>query len=119
MNDDERLRELIRRLKDLQIEESELLREVEQINERRRENVRAHHTGGEPSRPFRVGDRIYVVNRVRRPTIIPRGSDWTAGKERQGTVTGIDRRSNRIYYTSDNGTETWRLSKNLTHLNQN
>ena len=115
MNDDERINRLIERLREIQLEETELLQQVERINNRRRESARRERTNEEPTRPFRVGDRIYVLNRVRRPVIAQRS--WTAAKERQGTVTGIDWRADKVFYTSDNGTETWRLSKNIRHSN--
>lgn len=49
-----------------------------------------------------VGDRIRITNRNHSPSV------------RTGTVTRIT--PDRIYLTTDNGVNTWRLAKNVTKL---
>lgn len=107
MDEEARVRELIQQIKDLRVRETSLLQELEDINSRRRQQA-----NGEPTPVYRIGDRVYVTNRIRRPVLAPR--DWTCERERHATVTAVDR--TRVHFRTDNGTETWRSHKNLRPL---
>ena len=60
---------------------------------------------------FTTGDRVFVTNRVRKPTLWNPRKEWTAEKERHATVTKVN--GYRIQIRTDNGVETWRAEKNL------
>ena len=66
-----------------------------------------------PKRPYNIGTRIYISNRIRRPVFA--SNSWTAVRERQATITKIV--GDRVYYVTDNGTKTWRLTQNVAPLN--
>lgn len=57
---------------------------------------------------FTVGDRVRITNCIR----LPRGTTVTHF-DRYATITCIDRKMNKVHFKTDNGTKTWRLSKNL------
>jgi len=56
-----------------------------------------------------VGDRVKITNRVRNP----KGGEVTK-RDRLGTVTRLH--EGKVFFTTDNGTNTWRLPRNLLHL---
>ena len=115
MNETDRIQELIEELRRLRVKESAILQEVERLNKRRgtaTQNSRSTQQREDSKGKYRVGDRVFVTNQIRRPILAPR--HWTLDNERKGTVTGIGKE--RIYYRTDNGTETWRLTKNLRPL---
>ena len=109
MSDDDRITSLIEELQGLHVRATEVIREIEETRARQhtREGTRGDHRG------FSAGDRIYVKNSIRRPVFA--APNWSASKERRGTVTRVH--NQRVYFTTDNGTKTWRASKNVRPLN--
>ena len=59
---------------------------------------------------FRVGQRVYIQNRIRH---VPFGRRSTP-RDRAAVVQRVS--GDRIYITTYNGFETWRTSTNLRHL---
>ena len=57
-----------------------------------------------------VGDRIVIINNVRRPSNWIR--PWSARRERHATVTRIGT-DGKVFFTTDNGVKTWRNSTNV------
>jgi hypothetical protein len=118
MSDDDRIATLIKALKDLQVQEANLLRQIEEAYRQRRiervdDNTRDNdHTERDTRRTYQVGDRVYVASRVRRPVFAP--GSWTSYNERQATVTKVV--GEKVYIKTDNETETWRATKNLRPL---
>jgi len=106
-----RVQKIIDELKALKIREENLIQELEEINSNSQDRRQAR-TRNRQAPTYHVGDRIYVTNQVRRPLFA--SSTWTAERERQGTVTAVQRE--RVYFDTDNGTATWRLKKNVRPL---
>jgi hypothetical protein len=101
--DDGRIATLIEELKDLRVQETNLLRQIEEANRQRESNTRP---------TYQVGDRVYITSRIRRPAFAPRA--WTEYNERRATVTKVV--GGKVFIETDNGTKTWRTDKNLRVL---
>jgi len=108
-----RIQKIIDKLKALKIREENLIQELEEINSNSQDRRQAR-TRNRQAPTYHVGDRIYVTNQVRWPLFASGRADWTAERERQGTVTAVERE--RVYFDTDNGTATWRLKKNVRPL---
>jgi len=111
MSEDDRIAKLIEELKDLRLQETSLIRQIEEAN-RRRQGARVDHSSRVNERNYRAGDRVYITSRIRRPVFAP--TTWTGYNERRATVTKVD--GERVFFTTDNGTKTWRASKNIRLL---
>ena len=108
MGDDESIDTLIEELKRLQVRETDLLGQLESAYRRRDGASTPRRRTGR----HQVGDRVHVTNRIRRPVFAP--ASWTGFKERHATVTSVD--GERVFFKTDNGTNTWRAAKNLRLL---
>ena len=106
--DNDRITSLIQELQSLHVRATEVVREIEEARAQQhtREDARGEH------HKYSTGDRIYVKNSIRRPVFA--ASTWSGFKERRGTVTGVDK--GKVYFTTDNGTKTWRATKNICPL---
>lgn len=109
MSDDDKIATLIKKLKDLRVRETNLLRQIEEAH-RQREYGR--NNNGTHDRTYRKSDRVYITSRVRKPASAP--DTWTAYNERRATVTRVV--DERVFIRTDNGTETWRADKNIRLL---
>ena len=98
--------ELIQNLLDLRLVETSILRQLEEA--RRRETGRAFLPHPDLNLIV-VGDRVKITNRV----LNPKGCEVTK-RDRLATVTRLD--EGKVFFTTDNGTNTWRLPRNLQHL---
>ena len=90
--------ELIQELKIIRIQETQILNQHEE--------ARTRETSDRSPNPFKEGDHIKVTNNVR----LPRGRTVTDG-DRLAVVTDIQ--GDKVYFTTSNGTKTWRLRKNI------
>ena len=73
-----------------------------------------NETRGAETNDISVGDRIRIVNRVKRPANQPENGHWTEERERLGTVTKIV--GDRIHFVTGNGTHTWRAPNNVKKI---
>lgn len=100
------LQGLLTQLKQLRIEEDELLRRIEQTS--------CPGPTSTPSSPvFRVGDHVWITNKINRP---PGWKIWdseTIRLSKLATVTSV--RGDRVYFRTDSGIDTWRSAGNLIH----
>lgn len=74
----------------------------------------ADHSNSAASSFISPGDRILIVNTVKRPKNWSAYKQWTPSEAKQATVTAVE--LGRIYFTTDNGISTWRLRKNIRRL---
>lgn len=102
---------LIEELKYLRLRESRVLSLIEAANERNE----GRPTGRANATVFAQGDRVRVINRVRRPASWPSDRRWDEQLARAATVTYVTAVPDRVYFTTDNGIETWRIPTNLRH----
>jgi hypothetical protein len=63
---------------------------------------------------LKTGDRIRITNKIKRPVTWPQDTPWTEERERVGTVTHLIR--DQVYFRTDNGRTTWRVSKNVRKI---
>jgi hypothetical protein len=59
-----------------------------------------------------VGDRVRIINRVKKPANWTRA--WDEKRERVATVTRIT--PSQIHFTTDNGVNTWRAPNNVKRV---
>lgn len=112
---DRRIEELIEELHALRLKETAIIAQIEQetAKERTQSGGSARTTPpssrGAHSATFKRGDRVRIVNKIRKPATA--GAGWVREKEETATVTRI--REGQIHITTDNGTQTWRGPNNL------
>ena len=79
-----------------------------------RENKESAEQRTTTNNELAVGDRVIIKNRTHKPKNWPPEKDWSDKKERIATVTKIT--VNQVYFTTDNGTRTWRAPHNLNTI---
>jgi hypothetical protein len=100
--DEPSINQLIEQLKRIRIQEARLIDQIERAARRTERGRGTTHVEDDYELPtlFRVGDRITITNWVK-----------------PGLPTGVVTRlvGERVYVTTDDGTYTWRLQKNLAY----
>jgi hypothetical protein len=76
----------------------------------------ARDTSTDPPNDFKddyfvVGDRVRILNEVRKPASWDNRTPWIAAEARQATVTRV--RGQQVFLLTSNGVSTWRKKKNL------
>ena len=118
MSEDDRIDTLIKELKDLRVQETSLLHQIEEVNRQRgirrvsRDARNSENTERETRQTYQVGDRVYITSRIRKPVFT--SGTWTGYNERRATVTRVV--GEKVYIKTDNEVETWRAAKNLRLL---
>jgi len=112
--EDSRIDDLIAELHALRIQVARLETEVH-----RRENRTAPPTTplavAPPRTPdYAVGDRVRILNKIKKPATWNNNIVWSESDARLATVTEV--RPTQIFFTTDNGVETWRAPNNLRNL---
>jgi hypothetical protein len=96
MAEEPSLSELIEQLKCIRIQEARVIDQIDRVEHTRATRATTHAVGN----VFQPGNRVRITNGVK------------AGQRPTGTVTKVS--ADRISITTDDGTKTWRASKNLT-----
>jgi hypothetical protein len=115
MSVDDSIDTLIKELKELRVQETNLINRIEQANRRRQGGGTSssdEHANRGRLTALREGDRVYIKNNIRRP-VFPQ-NNWTVYDERRATVTRVN--EDKIFIKTDNGNNTWRARKNLSVL---
>lgn len=60
---------------------------------------------------FEVGDRVCLLNEIRKPASWDSRKPWIVSEARGATVTRV--RGQQVFLLTDNGVSTWRKVKNL------
>lgn len=110
----EEIQQLIKQLKALDLEEEKRKVQRKLLVARLEEITSPGGSQRRQSRTFSPGDRVEVLNTVKRPQRAT--STWTFAKERLGTVTEYNATTDQVWFRTDNGIETYRVSKNLKKL---
>jgi hypothetical protein len=66
---------------------------------------------------LKVGDRVCITNRVRKPATWPQEAKWNEERERTTTVTSVT--AEQVHFVTDNGTRTWCAPNNLRKITEN
>lgn len=118
--EERQITDLIEELKALKLRESVVISQLEAANKRRVESNRESPIGTSFDTQtatdigLLVGDRVYVINRVRKPATWTSNVAWSADKERRATVTRVT--ATQVHILTDNGVRTWRAPNNLRKL---
>ena len=106
---DRRLDELVQDLQALRIQVARLEDEVRRHQLAPPEEPQAGFDHG-----FQVGDRVRILNRVRRPATWNATRRWSEAQALTATVTVV--RSDQVFFVTDNGVSTWRAPNNIRRL---
>ena len=112
--------DLVRELAALRLREAEVVRLLEAA---RREATRRESR--RPAAPIRVdrgsvgvflsvGDKIIILNPVNKPRNWEEGRHWDGGEARLATITRLE--GDKVYFSTDNGVNTWRHRRNVKRL---
>ena len=98
--------QLIQKLKEIRKQETKVLDQLEKA--RSQETHRALQAPTINTNPniFKKGDEVNITNKIR----LPKGRTVTSN-DRLAVVSNT--RGDKVYFTTNNGTKTWRLYKNL------
>ena len=92
---DQNLANLIERLRVLRVQEAAVIDQIERVNNNNNNNN---------DTVIRAGDRVRILSHSRvRP-----------GQSRTGVVTRVT--ADRVYLITDDGTQTWRATRNVVKL---
>jgi hypothetical protein len=125
MEDNTEIGILVKRIKALRIKEEQraaafrreenlLLAELERVSSGQSERKGSRRSASRPSFPFKEGDRVFICNGVNKPSSAK--DNYDEKKEVRATVYKVDQKTNKVFFTTDNGTDTWRLAKHLRLL---
>jgi hypothetical protein len=111
--EDNRVDGLIEQVRALTIQVQELQQKL-----RRRDNSpssrqrnKASETTGTDKPKFKAGDRVRILNQVKKPTSWDGLQEWLSSRAKTATVTSTS--GQRVFFTTDNGISTWRSPRNL------
>jgi hypothetical protein len=110
--EEETLTDLITELQQLNIRQVEVLSRIERLTELQATegiSVARNNVNG-----FRIGDRVRITNKVKKPAAWPREQTWSESEFRSATVTRVTRL--QIHFVTDNGIKTWRAPNNLERI---
>ena len=112
---DKEVEDLISELKVLNLRRSAILARLEEaystpgVEENASHSVRAPIANG-----IVKGDRVRIINKVKRPAVWTSQLAWDKERERYATVTRVT--PTQVFFTTDNGVETWRAPNNLRRI---
>jgi hypothetical protein len=108
---DKEVEDLISELKVLNLRRSAILARLEEAYSTPsvEDTVRAPIANG-----IVKGDRVRIINKVKRPAVWTSQLAWDKERERYATVTRVT--PTQVFFTTDNGVETWRAPNNLRRL---
>jgi hypothetical protein len=104
---DDRIDQLIKEVRKLTLQVQELERAID-----RTANPVSNTTGIEFF-GLATGDRVHILNSVKKPAKWDNTKEWHSDKEKHATVTRIQ--GGRVYIVTDNGVSTWRSASNLRY----
>ena len=113
--EDDRVDELIEHVRRLTIQVQSLEREL-----RRRDSLSPSLRSVDESivsrSVFTVGDRVRILNSIKKPATWDNTKTWSEGAAKVATVTKV--RATQIFFTTDNGVSTWRAPNNLQKISR-
>ena len=113
--EDSRVDDLIRDLRSLQLQVTQLQEEARaRENARRPEPAPALDAPERAVNGFARGDRVRVLNKFKKPATWNNSRQWSEAEARLATVTVV--RPEQVFFTTDNGINTWRAPNNLRRL---
>ena len=98
--------QLIQKLKEIRIQETKVLDQLEKARSQETHRALQAPTINTNSNIFKKGDEVNITNKIR----LPKGRTVTSN-DHLAVVSNT--RGDKVYFTTNNGTKTWRLYKNL------
>jgi cell division septum initiation protein DivIVA len=102
---DDRVEQLIKQVRKLTLQVQELERSIESKTDSVSTTTSINFSA------FATGDRVRILNSVKKPAKWDNAKEWHNDKARHSTVTRIQ--GGRVYIVTDNGVSTWRSANNL------
>jgi hypothetical protein len=96
----------------------DLIQELKQLKVREKEIIQLISEHEKESTEFEVGDRIRILNRIRKPKSWHSHRVWCEDEARLAIVTCVDNSSQKIHFITDNGVNTWRKGSNLLKISR-
>jgi hypothetical protein len=115
MNNDDQIDRIITQLSALTTEVKQLKKELRSRDKSPRISTPSTNLQQQFIIDFIPGDRIRILNHIKRPKTWPASALWIPEEAKTATVTSIHQ--DKIYFTTDNGITTWRSYKNISRLN--
>ena len=106
--EDDRINKLVEQVRQLTLQVQSLEREL-----RRTSNSPIINAD---FKAFATGDRIRILNAVKKPAKWNNKKEWSENEARYATVTRIQ--GGRVFFVTDNGVSTWRAPNNLSNATQ-
>jgi hypothetical protein len=120
--DDSRIDELITELRSLRVQVARLESEVvaQRSNNAPINSAPVRHSQTERTSTqifahgYATGDRIRVINKIKKPATWNNAVQWCEAAARTATVTEV--RETQIFFETDNDVHTWRAPNNLRRI---
>jgi hypothetical protein len=116
MNDDDRIDRLTKQVEALTVQVTALQQELTKNHRGHRHSTEKTTTYTTPTVSqtttiLQPGDRIRILNTIKKPITWPPTIPWIPSAAKAATVTAVI--NNRIYFTTDNGVHTWGSRRNI------
>ena len=116
MNEDDRIARLTKQVEALTVQVTALQQATKNDHRGHRHSpgtTQAHPTSTvtQTATIIQPGDRIRILNTIKKPITWPPSIPWIPSAAKTATVTAVI--NNRIYFTTDNGVHTWRSRRNI------
>jgi hypothetical protein len=115
--EDGRINEIITELRSIRLQVSHLEQEIDRRDTRRVPALASERPPPTPvpathvTHAYSVGDRVRILNKVKKPATWNSNVEWSKRDARRATV--IEVRARQIFFTTDNGVDTWRAPNKL------
>lgn len=114
--EDSRIEDIITELRALRLEVTRLQTELQQRGTPPRAQAAEAPTlqSRHATHGFAIGDRVRILNKVKKPATWDNRVAWVEEEARKAIVTEV--RPQQVFFTTDNGIDTWRAPNNLRKL---
>jgi hypothetical protein len=117
-----RISELIQRLKDIRLQEAQVIAEIESdLNQGTSipgtvvSASTPFTTSPDPNKSFMPGDRVLITNKINKKSKTSKPVlNTPASQNRDRLATVISVAGDRVHLITDSGISTWRIPKNIT-----
>ena len=108
-DEDDRINDLTKQVRSLSIQVKILKKEINGL--RRKNNATVPPQEQASSTCIQIGDRVTLLTTLKKPKNWDNTHLWLQSEARKGTVSRIH--EEKIYFSTDNGVDRWRLAKNV------
>jgi hypothetical protein len=109
-DEDDRINDLTKQVRSLSIQVKKLKKQIDGLKGKNNATV-PPSPQEQASSCIQIGDRVKLLNTLKKPKNWDDTHIWLQSEARKGTVSRLH--GEKIYFTTDNGVDTWRLAKNV------